>query len=198
MLFDLTITDELRERLNSQEELLVEYNKKFDFISYREYMERHHVENSITSEFLKILFSQHPFFDGIKDEIIITTSKSSVMTTYGLSGEGNWHIDNILFPIEKENNLIISWNGNGTSCLLKEESDNIFRLKEDFIKQNRTDYHNLPSPYTYPIHPISSQYSVDSNEMKILSMKGKSIFHRRNELNDDDIGCIRYVLNIYY
>lgn len=198
MLYDLTITDELRERLNNQEELLVEYNKKFGFISYKQYMERNDIETSITTEFLNIFFSQHTFLDDIKDEIIITTSKSSVMTTYGLSGEGNWHIDNILFPIEKENNLIISWNGTGTSCLPQEESDNIFRLKDDFIRENRTDYHNLPSPYTYPIHPIESHYSVDSNEMKILSMKGKTVFHRRNPLNDDDIGAIRYVLNIYY
>lgn len=198
MLYDLTITDELRDRLNNQEELLVEFNKKFGFISYKQYTQRKDVENSITTEFLNILFSQYPFFHDIKDEIIITTSKSSVMTTYGLAGEGHWHIDNILFPIEKENNLIISWNGTGTSCLPQEESDNIFRLKNDFIRKNRTDYHNLPSPYTYPIHPIESHYSVDSNEMKILSMKGKSVFHRRNPLNDDDIGVIRYVLNIYY
>jgi hypothetical protein len=198
MLFDLTITDELRERLNNQDELLVEYNKKFDFIQYDEYVMGKCVENSITDTFIKLLFEQHPFFEFIKNELISTTSKSSIMTTHGLNGEGNWHKDNILFPREKENNLIISWNGNGTSCLSKTESDTITLLANDFIIQQRVDYKNYPSPHTYPIHPINSYYSKNSNEMKILSMNGKTIFHRRNPLYDSDIGDIRYVLNIYY
>lgn len=185
MLYDLTITDELRERLNNQDEL-------FDFMPYSEYVEKIHRENSITSIFIELLF------ESIKNDLIITTSKSSIMTHHGLNGEGNWHKDNILFPREKENNLIISWNGNGTSCLTKEESDNITLLASDFIKQQRTDYHNYPYPDTYPTHPINSFYSKDSNEMKILSMNGKKIFHRRNPLYDTDIGDIRYVLNIYY
>jgi hypothetical protein len=198
MLFDLTITDELRERLNNQDELLVEYNRKFDFMKYDEYLEKLYTEDSITSIFIKLLFEQHPYFENIKNDLIITTSKSSRMTHYGLNGEGNWHKDNILFPREKENNLIISWNGNGTSCLTKQESDNITLLANDFIKQDRTDYDNFPSPHTYPIHPIQSYYATDTNEMKILSMNGKKIFHRRNPLNDSDIGRIRYALNIYY
>jgi hypothetical protein len=198
MLFDLTITDELRERLNNQDELLVEYNRKFDFIQYDEYVKEKCVENSITDTFIKLLFEQQPFFENIKNELIITTSKSSVMTSYGLNGESNWHKDNILFPREKENNLIISWNGNGTSCLSKTESDTITLLANEFIKQQRTDYHNYPSPHTYPIHPINSYYSKHSNDMKILSMNGKTIFHRRNPLDESDIGDIRYVLNIYY
>jgi len=198
MLFDLTITDELRERLNNQDELLEEYNRKFDFVKYDEYVEKIYRENSITSIFIELLFAQQPFFESIKNDLIITTSKSSIMTHNGLNGEGNWHKDNILFPSEKENNLIISWNGNGTSSLTKEESDKITLLANEFIKQQRTDYHNYPSPHTYPIHPINSYHSKDSNEMKILSMNGKKIFHRRNPLYDTDIGDIRYVLNIYY
>ena len=198
MLFDLTITDELRERLNNQDELLVEYNRIFDFVKYSEYVEKIYREDSITSIFLELLFEQHPFFENIKDDLIITTSKSSIMSHNGKNGEGNWHKDNILFPSEKENNLIISWNGNGTSCLTKEESDTITLLGDDFIKQKRTDYENYPYPHTYPIHPITSYYSTDSNEMKILSMNGKKIFHRRNPLYESDIGNIRYVLNIYY
>lgn len=197
MLFELTITDELRERLNNQDELLEEYNRKFDFIKYDEYLE-HIRENSITSMFIELLFAQQPFFKNIKSDLIITTSKSSIMSHHGLNGESNWHKDNILFPNDKTNNLIISWNGNGTSCLTNEESDNITNLANDFIKQQREDYHNFPSPYTYPIHPINSHYSKDSNEMKILSMNGKTTFHRRNPLYDEDIGNIRYVLNIYY
>ena len=66
------------------------------------------------------------------------------------------------------------------------------------MKQERTDYQNYPTPYTMPIHPINSYYSKDTNEMKLLSMNGKSIFHRRNSLDDIHIGDIRYVLNIYY
>jgi hypothetical protein len=198
MLFDLTITDELRERLNNQDELLVEYNRKFGFVRYDEYLEKIHIENSITSIFIELLFQQHPFFENIKNDLIVTTSKSSIMSHNGLNGEGNWHKDNILFPTEKENNLIISWNGNGTSCLTKGESDNITLLANDFIKKQRTDYHNYPTPYTYPIHPLTSYYSTDSNEMKILSMNGKQIFHRRNPLDETDINTIRYVLNIYY
>ena len=198
MLFDLTITDELRERLNNQDELAVEYNKKIDFITYDEYIEKEYIENSITSIFLELLFTQQPFFENIKSDLIITTSKSSIMTHHGLNGEGNWHKDNILFPSNKTNNLIISWNGNGTSCIPKEESDDITRLADDFIKQQRHDYHNFPTPDTYPIHPINSHYSKHSNEMKILSMNGKTIFHRRNPLYDTDIGNIRYVLNVYY
>jgi hypothetical protein len=198
MLFDLTITDELRERLNNQDEVLVEYNRKFDFVKYGEYVEKIYREDSITSKFLELLFEQHPFFENIKNDLIITTSKSSIMSHHGLNGEGNWHKDNILFPNEKENNLIISWNGNGTSCLTKEESDNITLLGDEFIKQERTDYDNYPYPHTYPINPINSHYSTDSNEMKILSMNGKKLFHRRNPLDESDIGNIRYVLNIYY
>jgi hypothetical protein len=176
----------------------VEYNRKFNFLQYGDYMKHKHVENSITSIFISLLFEQHPIFENMKNELIITTSKSSIMTTHGINGEGNWHKDNILFPIEKENNLIISWNGNGTSCLSKTESDTITSLANEFIEQQRSDYHNYPSPHTYPINPISSYYSKNSNEMKILSMNGKTIFHRRNPLYESDIGDIRYVLNIYY
>ena len=198
MLFDLTITDELRERLNNQDELLVEYNRRFGFLYYDKYMKNEYVENSITSIFINLIFEQHPFFENIKNELIITTSKTSIMTHYGNNGEGNWHKDNILFPEEKTNNLIISWNGNGTSCLPQEESDDITMLANEFLKQQRTDYNNYPSPYTYPIHPITSFHSKTSNEMKILSMNGKTIFHKRNPLSDTDINDIRYVLNIYY
>jgi hypothetical protein len=198
MLFDLTITNDLRERLNNQDELLVEYNRRFGFLQYTEYMNNEYIENSITSIFINLLLDQHPFFENIKNELIITTSKSSIMSHNGLNGEGNWHKDNILFPKEKTNNLIISWNGNGTSCLTKEESDTITLLGDDFIKQKRTDYDNYPYPHTYPTHPITYYYSTDSNEMKIFSMNGKKIFHRRNPLDESDIGNIRYVLNIYY
>lgn len=198
MLFDLTITDELRERLNNQDELNIEYSRRFNFMTYDEYIEKEYPENSITTIFLELLFTQQPFFENIKHDLIITTLKSSIMTEQGLNGESNWHKDNILFPNNKTNNLIISWNGNGTSCLPKAESDNITRLANDFIKQQRDDYENFPTPYTYPIHPINSYYSKVSNEMKILSMNGKTIFHRRNPLYDIDIGYIRYVLNIYY
>ena len=198
MLYDLTITDELRERLNNQDELLEEYNRKFDFMKYDEYVEKIYRENSITSIFIELLFEQQPFFESIKNDLIITTSKSSIMTHHGLNGEGNSHKDNILFPREKENNLIISWNGNGTSCLSSEENDSITLLSEEFIKQGRTDYDNYPSPYTIPINPINYYYSKDTNEMKILSMSGKKTLHRRNSLDDTDIGKIRYVLNIYY
>jgi hypothetical protein len=173
MLFDLTITDELRERLNNQDELNTEYSRRFDFMTYDGYIEKEYLENSITTTFIELLFTQQPFFENIKHDLIITTLKSSIMTEQGL-------------------------NGNGTSCLPKAESDNITRLANDFIKQQRVDYENFPTPYTYPIHPINSYYSKVSNEMKILSMNGKTIFHRRNPLYDIDIGYIRYVLNIYY
>jgi hypothetical protein len=198
MLFDLTITDELRERLNNQDELLVEYNKIFDFVKYGEYVEKIYREDSITSMFLELLFDQHPFFENIKNDLIITTSKSSIMSHTGKNGEGNWHKDNILFPKQKTNNLIITWNGNGTSSLTQSENDDITMLANEFIKQNRIDYENYPTPYTYPIHPITSFHSKNSNEMKILSMTGKTTFHKRNPLCDTDINNIRYVLNIYY
>lgn len=198
MLFDLTITDDLRGRLNNQDELLVEYNRMFSFLQYSEYMNNVYIENSITSIFINLLFEQHPFFENIKDELIITTSKTSIMGHYGRNEEENWHKDNILFPKEKTNNLIITWNGNGTSCLTQLENDVITTLANDFIKQGRVDYENYPTPYTYPIHPITSFHSKNSNEMKILSMTGKSTFHKRNPLCDTDINNIRYVLNIYY
>ena len=66
MLYDLTITDELRERLNNQDELLDEYNRKFDFVKFSEYVERFYIENSITDSFLKLLFEQQPFFKNIR------------------------------------------------------------------------------------------------------------------------------------
>lgn len=120
------------------------------------------------------------------------------MSQYGKSGEANWHIDNIEFPIDKTMNLIITWNGQGTSCLPTHQSKEIERLRNEFIKQNNTDYDNIPSPYNYPITPISSYHSPSSNQMTLLSMAGKNILHRRNPIPETDIGRYRYVLNIYY
>jgi hypothetical protein len=198
MLFELTITDELREMLNNQDELHKECTNKIDFMPYHRYTTICKEENSITTQFLNLLFSQHTFFNDMKDDLIITTSKSGIMTTNGLNGEGNWHKDNILFPNEKQNNLIITWNGNGTSCLSEEDTKWITDIQTEFILSDRTDYDNYPKIDDIDLKYITSHYSVDSNHMKLLSTKGKEIFHRRNPLNESDIGKLRYVLNIYY
>ena len=120
------------------------------------------------------------------------------MKQYGISGECNWHRDNIEFPSNRRMNLIITWNGRGTSCLPMEQSDTIKRLTDAFIEENRTDYENITTPYNFPITPISSHHSPLSNHMTILSMAGKQVLHRRNSLLETDIGQYRYVLNIYY
>ena len=198
MLYELSITDELRERLNNQNEICFEYNNRIPFVSYREYISTYCQSGSITSEFIRLLFEQHPEFEEKKDSLIITTSRTCIMDHYGQNGECNWHTDNIKFPLDKTMNLIITWNGKGTSCLPAHQSYDIDRLRDNFIKQNRTDYDNFPSPYNYPITPISSYHSPLSNQMTLLSMAGKSVLHCRNPISKTDIGRYRYVLNIYY
>lgn len=198
MLYDLTITDELRERLNNQHEICHEFDNQIPFVTYDTYISSYHMEGSITSEFIRLLFEQHPEFEERKSSLIITTSKCCKISQYGLNGESNWHIDNINFPSNKKMNLIISWNGQGTSCLPKKESELLESLTREFIQQQRTDYENRPTPYNYPIHPISSYHSTESNHMTLLSMEGKRVLHRRNPINETDIGVYRYVLNIYY
>ena len=198
MLYDLVITDELLDRLNNHDEIKYEYDNKIPFVYYDEYISSYHKDGSITSEFIRLLFEQHPDFENIKHSFIITTTKCCIMKLYGISGEYNWHRDNIEFPSNRKMNLIITWNGRGTSCLPIEQSDTIKRLTDAFIEENRSDYENLPTPYNFPITPISSHHSPLFNHMTILSMAGKQVLHRRNPLHETDIGRYRYVLNIYY
>lgn len=198
MLYELNITDELRERLNNQDEICYEYQNRIPFVTYDKYMNYYYKENSITSEFIRLLFEQHPQFESKKGDIIISTSKTCIIDEYGGNGECNWHIDNIGFPSTQRMNLIISWNGQGTSCIPVHQSDVIRSMGDKFINENRTDYENFPTVYNYPNTPIQSYYSPDSNRMILLAMAGKRVLHRRNPILESDIGLYRYVLNIYY
>lgn len=71
MLYELTITDELRERLNNQDEICYECNNPIRFVSYQEYISSYREAGSITSEFIRLLFEQHPEFEEKKIVLLL-------------------------------------------------------------------------------------------------------------------------------
>ena len=116
---EIELTTELRDILNDQSKIQLEMKYNVTEIPYNQYIETMKLieggNTNITNQLLKQLFKTHPEFDGIKDTLILSTFRTTLTTDGGLNGETNFHTDNMLFPNEKDSNLIITW-GLGTEA----------------------------------------------------------------------------------
>lgn len=77
------------------------------------------------------MFEQFPEYDKIRNKMIISTFRTSILANNGgMNGETSWHMDNILFPGDKNRNLLITW-GVGTDALSISNSERISDLVDD-------------------------------------------------------------------
>jgi hypothetical protein len=127
---EIELTSELRDILNDQNQIQAEMKYNVSEIPYNKYIEAmtkiEGGDSNITNKLLRQLFSTHPEFDKIKETLILATFRTTLTTDNGLNGETNFHTDNLLFPGEKDSNLIITW-GLGTEAA----SIDLTRLIED-------------------------------------------------------------------
>lgn len=137
---EIKLTDNIRTLLNDQKK--IEEEMKFnvteliynEFVSYvNRQLQDQRQPTCITYLLLKQLFEQYPELDRIKDTIIISTFRTSFTRDGGLNGESNFHIDNILFPRNKDRNLIITW-GLGTEAFTIESSSFITKLNHEILR----------------------------------------------------------------
>ena len=116
---EIELTPELRDRLNDQTQIQEEMKYNVSAMLYSTYIATmtkiEGGSSNITNQLLQQLFNTHPEFDIIKETLILATFRTSLTTDGGLNGETNFHRDNILFPNEKDSNLIITW-GLGTEA----------------------------------------------------------------------------------
>jgi hypothetical protein len=120
ILIDIPLTTTIRELLNNQTAIQAEMLLNVTELPYTEYIKflKEKKENGedapfITEKILKQLFDNFPNLGRIRNELIISTFRTSLLTPSGLNGETNMHKDNILFPNSTNRNLLITW-GLGT------------------------------------------------------------------------------------
>ncbi len=120
ILVDIQLTEEIKALLNDQNSIQSEMSLNVTEMSYPDYVTflDHNRERDcpfITEKILEQLFSTYPELDKIKDQLVISTFRTVLLSQYGLNGEINLHKDNIDFPLSTDRNLLISW-GLGTEA----------------------------------------------------------------------------------
>ena len=209
---EFKVDDELRALL-SQEGIRDEMQYNVTEIPYDKYISGPITSKSkITNKILKSLFEQFPEYDKIRNKIIISTFRTSILANDGgMNGETNWHMDNILFPGDKNRNLLITW-GVGTDALTISNSERIKDLKDKVMERYRQRKITMeeifpkdgppmiePDYYLKPEDIIGSESPMATGNIKALIISGKEVFHRRQVIKDESLyGKYRYALNIYY
>lgn len=131
---EIELTPELKDILNDQSQIQAEMKYNVSAMPYNTYIETMNKidagNSNITNKLLTQLFHTHPEFEKIKETLILATFRTTLTIDDGLNGETNFHTDNILFPDEKDSNLIITW-GLGTEAA----SIELTRLVEDVIQK---------------------------------------------------------------
>ena len=222
---DITVTDELRHMLNSQETIKHESQFNCTQVKFADYESKIMPNTLITKEVIRLLFEQHTIFQKNKEKLCISTFRTCPITHSGLNGEVSFHRDNILFPNDCDRNLIITWCASTTTCgteaLDIEDTESYLKIREKFAHAEYgiyidEKYHSLelsPDDLLYYNEEIlNTEKYVKDRKLKVykssspntsgnitaLIMSGKSVMHRRETVSDDAIGKYRYVLNIYY
>lgn len=131
---EIELTPELKDILNDQSQIQAEMKYNVSAMPYNTYIETMDKidggNSNITNKLLTQLFHTHPEFEKIKETLILATFRTTLTTDGGLNGETNFHTDNILFPDDKDSNLIITW-GLGTEAA----SIELTRLVEDVTEK---------------------------------------------------------------
>lgn len=222
---EITLTDDLRRLLNSQETIKRESQFNCTQVKFADYENKIMPNTTITKEIFKLIFEQHPCFQRNKHRLYVSTFRTCPITDFGLNGEVSFHRDNILFPDDCDRNLIITWCAGTTRCgteaLNIADTEIYNKIKEKFahdeygftVDENYNILTLSPDDLLYCNEDILNidKYVKDRNlkvykssspnphgNITALIMSGKSVLHRREKVSDDAIGQYRYVLNIYY
>jgi hypothetical protein len=209
---EFKVDDELHSLL-SQEGIKDEMQYNVTEIPYDEYISGPITSKSkITNKILQSLFEQFPEYYNIRNKLIISTFRTSKLANNGgMNGETSWHMDNILFPGNKNRNLLITW-GLGTDALTVGDSKRISNLIDDLKENHRQGKITIeqmfpkhgppmfdPDYYLKPEEIIGSESPMQSGNIKALIISGKEVYHRRQVVKDESLyGTYRYALNIYY
>jgi len=184
---EIELTPELRELLTNQDAIKDEMKYNVSAMPYKKYK---NVESNITKQLLKQLFNTHPGFDRIKETLIIATFRTSLTTDSGLNGETRFHTDNILFPDEKDSNLIITW-GVGTEAATIDLSELVRRINND-ASEIFGVFDTLrgfkDKIFTQPLKTIEEYNLIDVTTetdqfKKIVKQKYDELITERGELN---------------
>ena len=194
---EIELTSDLRARLNNQDEIQSEMKYNVTEIPYNKYIETMKLieggNTNITNQLLKQLFETHPEFDGIKDTLILSTFRTSLTTDSGLNGETNFHRDNILFPNEKDSNLIITW-GLGTEAATIDLTQLVEGVRQKMFKERNTDWASFftfqENMLAHPLDTIKRYKLIDTSIerdpfKKIVKETYDTIIGGREKLNLD-------------
>lgn len=194
---EIALTPDLRTRLNNQSEIQSEMQYNVTEIPYNKYIETMKLieggNTNITNQLLEELFKTHPEFAGIKDTLILSTFRTSLTTDSGLNGETNFHRDNILFPNEKDSNLIITW-GLGTEAATIDLTQLVEGVRQKIIIESNIDWDSFftfqENMLAQPLETIEPYKSIDlSIERDLFKKKVKetydTIIKGREKLNLD-------------
>jgi len=222
---DITLTDELRCLLDSQEAIKYESNFNCTQVAFADYECKIMPNTVITKEIFKLLFAQYPVFEKNKNKLCVSTFRTCPISASGLNGEVMFHRDNILFPNDCDRNLIITWCSStmkcGTEALGFDDTKTYYKLREQFcskeykmycddkyrelpLSQDDMKYYNKDilniEKYIKDrnLHLYKSSSPNSTGNITALIMSGQSVLHRREVVPSEYIGIYRYVLNIYY
>lgn len=205
----ININNELRDILNNQDSIKnemifnVEEKKYKDYLVYIKTVKNNNAKYCITENILKLLFEQYPDLDKIKDSLIISTFRTSLTTTTGLNGETNLHLDNMLFPGEKNRNIIITW-GLGTEALplnLSKLRSTIYdTLLVKYFSKNDTNIDNdkLYNYYQTFIHNLFDKPNVTLEKIinnDFIKTFSKNIDKYNTNINNTKIETEAQILN---
>jgi len=207
---EIVLNDKIRDVLNNQEKIIYETQYNVSMMKYKHYITEYkkslsrelydNFENNITNTLLRLLFQQHPFFEKKKNEIIISTFRTALMTQGGLNGEVRFHMDNMLFPQENNMNCCISWGGVGTQAHTIQKSRE-YNEKRELLVENR-EYHlvrEFSDEFLGDGYISSAGPDVNQNITALL-VCGKEVMHRREPAPEYmyETPHYRYMLNVYY
>jgi hypothetical protein len=188
---EIELTPELRTRLNDQAQIQSEMKYNVTEIPYHKYSETMKLiedgNTNITNQLLRQLFKTHPEFDQIKDTLILSTFRTSLTTDSGLNGETNFHRDNILFPNEKDSNLIITW-GLGTEAATIDLTQLVEGVRQKMNTHINADWDNFllfkKNMLAEPLKTIESYNALTEDPFKIIVKEVyDTVIREREKLN---------------
>lgn len=211
----LRLTEELRTLLNNQETIKYESTLGCTQVPFYTYENNIMSETIITKRIFELLFQQYNQFQKIKDKLIVSTFRTTIIGPYGLNGETGFHRDNILFPGDCNRNLIITW-GPGTEALCLDDSIKWSALRDEIIDEmwaikdmkEQNDFSNYVQENILDVEKyiaknnlkvIKSESPNADGNITALIMSGTKVLHRRAPCDEAIIDKkYRYVLNIYF
>lgn len=172
---EIELTDELRSLLKDQEKIREEMKFNvtelpyLEFVSYVNGQQLPEPSTCITLLLFEQLFEQYPELARIKEKIVISTFRTSFTSDSGLNGETNMHMDNMLFPGDKDRNLLVTW-GLGTEASTIKNSIFIEALRNKILDLYYTDGLDLfdnfsdfnKSFFDHPDKSIDELFAIDT------------------------------------